>query len=120
MKPVKKYVKTENSFGEGIESLFSMFTKCVMSPRVYKKKELPSTVTVTLSSENMDMLHTISCRLGTKRSVIASHIINLGIYQAASGCGFEIDEEGKIPEDQKKWDLTQHKQGIQNFEGEDE
>jgi len=89
-----------------ISHLFEMFSQGAMKPRQYVAKPLPNTVTVTLEPEIMELLHVISCRIGTTRAVVASHILHIGAVQAAIGCGFNPDENEVIPESEKKWDTT--------------
>jgi len=97
---------------KGIKGLFQIFSSAAMNPKKYVKKNLPSTVTVTLGPQEMEMLHVIACRIGAPRSNVAHHILKTGLYEAVLGCGFTIDEEGNIPEDQKNWDLTSKTMGV--------
>lgn len=105
--------------GTNIERLFRMFAAGAMVPKPYKEQSLPASVTAYLSPGNMENLNTIALRLGATRGNIAAHILNLGIAEAAFGCGFEVDEEGNIPVDQKKWDTTPRSAGI-GFTGKEE
>mgnify|MGYP003618872640 CR=1 FL=1 len=89
-----------------IHDVFEMFSKGAMNPKKYVPKQLPKTVTVTLPIETMEILHVISSRIGTTRAVAAAHILQIGAIEAATGCGFTVDEKGNIPKDQKKWDST--------------
>jgi len=97
--------------GSNIERLFRMFADGAMAPKRYKATEVQS-VTAYLSPEDMDLLQVISCRLGSKRGGVAAHILKLGLVEAAFGCGFTVDEKGRISDEQKKWDLTQRQYGI--------
>lgn len=104
----------------GIKGLFHLFSSAAMSPKKYVKKNLPATVTVALGPQEMEMLQIIACRIGTARSNVAHHILKMGIYEAVEGCGFTVDDEGNIPEDQKKWDVTPRVMGISHpVEGEE-
>lgn len=90
-----------------IEKLFQMVSGSAMNPRRFVKKDLPDTVTVTLRPENMEILDVIAARTGASRSNIARLVLEAGLIEAAYGCGFTIDEEGRIPDSQKgNWDLT--------------
>lgn len=97
--------------GSNIERLFRMFADGAMAPKRYKATEVQS-VTAYLSPEDMELLQVIACRLGSKRGGVAAHILKLGLAEAAFGCGFTIDEKGRIPDDQKKWDLTPRQYGF--------
>lgn len=98
--------------GSNIERIFRMFAETAMSPKPYKKINLPASITAYLPPEDMEILHAISRRIGATRGNVASHILKFGLYEAALGCGFILDEKCRLPEDQKKWDLTQRKMGI--------
>lgn len=104
---------------KGIEGLFQLFSSAAMNPKKYVKKPLPSTVTVTLGPQEMEMLYVIACRIGAPRTNVAHHILKMGLYEAAAGCGFTWDEEGNIPEEQKTWDMTSRTMGI-SHPGEEE
>lgn len=96
-----------------IENMFQMFSGAAMNPRPYvKKSPLPVSVTVPLGPEEMEILHVIAARIGAPRTNVAHHILKLGLYEAAYGCGFTVNEEGNIPEDQKKWDTAPRKDGF--------
>jgi len=97
-----------------------MFAQGAMKPRQYVAKPLPNTVTVTLEPEIMELLHVISCRIGTTRAVVASHILHIGAVQAAVGCGFNPDENEKIPESEKKWDITPKSMGFSHVPSKEE
>lgn len=104
--------RNQEQEGSVIGNLFEMFSKGAMKPRPYVSKPLPQTVTVTLKPETMELLHTISCRIGTTRAMVAAHILQLGAVQAAFGCGFNVDENEKIPASEKRWDTTPRTMGI--------
>lgn len=90
-----------------IEKLFQMVSGAAMNPRRFVKKELPDTVTVTVRPENMEILDVIAARTGASRASVARLVLEAGLIEAAYGCGFTVDEDGRIPEDQKgNWDLT--------------
>ena len=96
-----------------IENLFKLFSGAAMAPRPYvEKKPLPATVTIALGPEEMKILQIISARIGAPRQNVAHHVLKLGLYEAACGCGFSIDEEGQISEDQLKWEVTPKSQGF--------
>ena len=105
---------------KGIKGLFQIFCSAAMSPRKYVKKTPSATVTVTLGPQEMEILHVVASRIGATRQNVAHHILKMGLYEAASGCGFTIDEEGNIPEDQKKWDTTSRPMGISHISNEEE
>lgn len=102
-----------------IEQLFEMFSSAAMKPRKYVSKPLPQSVTVTIRPEYMEILHVIASRIGTSRANAATHILEMGAVEAAIGCGFTVDEEGKISDDQKNWDLTPRPMGF-SFPGSEE
>lgn len=112
--------------GTNIERLFRMFADGAMSPKPYKKQDLPQSVTAYLSPENMEILHVIACRLGASRGNIAAHILKCGLLEAAAGCGFDLEcPEGSsdcfIPEEQKNtWNTTPRKGGFSFVPSEDE
>ena len=96
-----------------IETLFGMFSGAAMNPRPYvRKKPLPATVTVVLGPQEMEMLQIIAARIGAPRTNVAHHILKLGLYDAASGCGFTVDENGNIPEEEQKWETTPRPMGF--------
>jgi len=102
-----------------IETLFGMFSAASMNPRPYvKKTPLPSTVTVVLGPQEMEMLQIIAARIGSPRTNVAHHILKLGLYDAASGCGFTVDEDGNIPEEERKWETTPRPMGF-SFSGDE-
>jgi len=99
--------------GEGIESLFRMFCSAAMNPRPYiKKNPLPARVAAPLAPREMDLLNLISAKIGAPRTNVAHHILKMGLYEAAIGCGFTFDEDGNIPEDQKKWETAPRSSGF--------
>lgn len=98
-----------------IEQIFEMFSKGAMKSRPYSAKTMPHSITVTIKPETMELLHVISCRIGTTRAVVASHILQIGAVQAAAGCGFTVDEDEKIPESEKKWDVTPKSMGFSHI-----
>lgn len=98
-----------------IEQIFEMFSKGAMKPRKYEAKSLPQTVTVTIKPETMELLHVISCRIGTTRANVAAHILQIGAIQAAVGCGFNPDENEKIPESEKKWETIPKNMGFSHI-----
>ena len=104
---------------KGIKGLFKIFSSAAMNPRKYTKKSLPTTVTVPLGPQEMEMLYVISCRIGAPRTNVAHHILKMGLYEAAAGCGFNTDEEGNISEEEKNWDVTPRTTGI-SHQGEEE
>jgi hypothetical protein len=95
-----------------IEYLFEMFSQGAMKPRPYMPKNMPLTVTVTIKPETMELLHVISCRIGTTRANVAAHILQIGAVQAAAGCGFTVGEDEKIPDSEKKWDVAHKTMGF--------
>jgi len=101
-----------------IEKMFQMFSSAAMKPRRYEKKEYAERVTVPLGPQEMEILQVISARIGASRPNIAHHILKLGLYEAAYGCGFTIDENGNIPESEKVWDLTPKTMGF-SFPGDE-
>lgn len=105
---------------KGIKGLFQLFSSAAMNPKKYVKKPLTSTVTVTLGPQEMEMLHVISCRIGSARTSVAHHILKMGLYEAAAGCGFTWDDEGNIPEEEKVWDLISKSTGFSHFSDENE
>lgn len=110
----------ENETTSAIEKLFRMFAGAAMSPKPYvKKTPLPATVTVTLAPQEMEILQLISARIGAARGNVAYQILKFGLYEAAYGCGFTPDEEGNIPEEQKKWDLQPRTMGFSFTGGEE-
>jgi len=103
-----------------IEKMFQMFSRSAMRSRKYEKRPTtPERVTVPLGPQEMEILQVIADRIGASRANVAHQILKMGLYDAAWGCGFTTDEEGNIPEDEKKWDLSQKKYGFE-FIGEDE
>ena len=102
-----------------IEQIFEMFSSAAMRPRKYVSKPLPNSVTVTIRPEYMEILHVIASRIGTSRANAATHILEMGAIEAAIGCGFSVDEEGKISDDQKNWDLTPRPMGFSHNPAED-
>lgn len=107
-------MENENSqFGEGIEGLFRMFTSAAMNPRPYiKKTPFPARVVAPLAPREMELLQLISARIGAPRTNVAHHILKMGLYEAAIGCGFTFDADGNIPEDQKKWETAPRSSGF--------
>jgi hypothetical protein len=95
-----------------IEKMFQLFSSAAMNPKKYAKKNPPASVTVVLGPVEMEMLQVISARIGAPRASVAHHILKMGLYEAAWGCGFTTDDEGNIPEKEKNWDLTQKTQGV--------
>lgn len=111
--------KTEEK--SAIENLFNLFSSAAMNARPYSgKKPLPATVTVPLDSDDMEILQIIAARIGAPRTNVAHHILKIGIYEAALGCGFVVDEEGKISKDQLNWDTAPRKTGFSHTGGEKE
>jgi hypothetical protein len=104
--------KEKNDSRGPVEQIFEMFTSSAMKPRRYIAKPLPNSVTVGIRPEYMEILHVIASRIGTSRANAATHILEMGIVEAAAGCGFTIDEDGKISDDQKKWDTTPRPMGF--------
>lgn len=103
-----------------IESLFQLFSVGAMRPKPYVKKlPLPATVTIPLDPKEMELLQMITARIGGSRTMVAHHIVKLGLYEAAAGCGFTFDEDGNVPETQKSWDVTPSTTGF-SFPGEEE
>jgi hypothetical protein len=100
---------------KGIKGLFQLFSSAAMNPRAYVKKTLPSTVTVPLGSQEMEILNVIACRIGAPRKNVAQHILKIGLSEAAAGCGFSFDDEGNIPEEEKKWDLASRTMGLSHL-----
>lgn len=98
-----------------IEQIFEMFAQGAMKPRKYQPKQLPQTVTVTIKPETMELLHVISCRIGTTRANVATHILQMGAVQAAIGCGFNPDENEQIPESEKNWDTIPRTTGFSHI-----
>lgn len=98
----------ENKAGKtNIESLFELFSSAAMAPRPYvQKMPIPATLNVPLGENEMILLQIIAARIGAKRGNVAHHILKLGLYEAAYGCGFTIDEDGTISKDQLKWDTA--------------
>lgn len=101
-----------HKFESAVSNLFDAISKAAMLPRPYKKKKIPNTVTIHLSPEKMEILNTISDRIGASRSGVAGYILDAGIYDAAKGCGFTIDENDKIPKEERNWDCTANKFGF--------
>jgi len=102
-----------------IEQMFQLFSSGAMNARPYvKKSPLPASVTVLLGPKEMEMLQVIAARIGAPRTNVAHHVLKLGLYEAAYGCGFTVDEDGNIPEEEKKWDTTPRTQGFSHT-GED-
>lgn len=118
-KDVQAWPDNNPENGSNIERIFRMFAETAMSPKPYKKINLPSSITTRLPPEDMEILNVISRRLGATRGNVASHILKFGLYEAATGCGFNLDEKGLISDDQKTWDLTQRKMGIKFTSGDD-
>lgn len=106
---------------KGIKGLFQLFSSAAMNPKKYVKKPLPSTVTVTLGPQEMEMIHVLACRIGAARTNVAHHILKMGLYEAVEGCGFTIDDQGNIPEDEKNWkDLGPKTMGFSHIGAEEE
>jgi len=102
------------------KNLFQMLSGAAMNPKKYVKKTLPESVTVYLRPDTMEIINVISARIGASRSNVARYIIESGLYEAASGCGFSIDEKGNIPDKEKgSWDLTPRLQGFSHSPSED-
>jgi len=96
-----------------IEKLFYLFSNAAMNPKAYKKKAtMPASVTVPLGPKEMEILQLIASRIGATRASVAHVILKTGLVEAAAGCGFDVDEEGNIPEEQKTWDLTPKAMGF--------
>lgn len=95
-----------------VETVFEMFSQGAMNPKPYVARPLPLTVTVTVKPETMEILHTISLRIGTTRANVAAHILQIGAIEAAAGCGFTTDENERIPDSEKKWDCSPKTMGI--------
>lgn len=105
--------KTKEKDSRGpVEQVFEMFASSAMKPRRYIAKPLPNSVTVSIRPEYMEILHVIASRIGTSRTTAATHVLEMGIVEAAAGCGFIIDEDGKISDDQKNWDTSPRPQGF--------
>lgn len=103
-----------------IENIFNLFSKAAMNARPYvEKKPLPATVTVMLEPKEMELLQIIAARIGSPRTNVGHHILKLGLYEAALGCGFVLDEDGNISKDQLKWDTTPRQMGFSHI-GSDE
>lgn len=99
-----------------IENLFDLFSTAAMAPKPFiLKHPIPATVNVPLGKNEMIMLQIIASRIGAKRGNVAHHILKLGLYEAAYGCGFTVNEDGTIPKDQLKWDTTTKVHGISHF-----
>ena len=106
---------------KGKKGLFRLLSSAAMNPRKYVKKTLPASVTVTLDPQQMEILQVIAARIGAPRANVAQHILKIGLYEAAYGCGFSIDDEGNIPEEEKtNWDLTARDMGISHVPSDDE
>lgn len=104
---------------KGIFGLFQLFSASAMRAKPYKEGFLPTTVTAPLEPQVMKVLQVISCRIGAPRTAVAMHILNAGIAEAAAGCGFTMDENWNIPEEQLNWDCSARSAGI-SFPGSDE
>ena len=112
--------RKDGSF-KGVKGLFQLFSSAAMNPRKYVKKILPASVTVTLDPQQMEILCVIAARIGAPRANVAQHILKIGLYEAAYGCGFTIDDEGNIPEEEKtNWDLASRTTGFGHPGSEDE
>lgn len=103
---------------ENIEDMFRLFSSAAMKPRKYEKKDPSERVTVPLGPKEMEILQIVSDRIGASRPNVASHILMMGLYEAARGCGFTFDDDGNIPENEKNWDLTPKAMGI-SFPGDE-
>lgn len=104
-----------------IENLFNLFSSAAMNARPYvPKKPIPATVTVPLGPEEMEILQIIAARIGAPRTNVAHHILKIGLHEAAYGCGFTVDEEGKISKDQLKWSTAPRQDGFSHTGGEEE
>lgn len=113
-------MKTDKKERTNIENLFHLFSSAAMNARPYvAKKPVPATVTVRLDPDDMEILHIIAARIGAPRFNVAHHILKLGIHEAAYGCGFVVDKEGKISKDQLKWDTVPREMGF-SHPGDDE
>lgn len=99
--------------GTNIERCFRMFSGAAIAPKPYKKTKLPQSVTAYLDPGDIETLHVLSCRLGATRGQVAALVLKLGLAEAAAGCGFDLDEEGRILEEEKgKWNVTPRQYGI--------
>lgn len=103
-----------------IANLFRTFSSGAMAPKPYKKKVLPHSVTASLPPDMMETLNVIACRLGATRANIASHILMIGLVEAAVGCGFIPDSHGNIPDDQKQWDSKSRNTGFIFSDGQED
>lgn len=103
-----------------IAQLFEMFSQGAMKSRQYVPRAIPKSVTVSLSPETMEILQIISCKIGTTPAVVASHILHIGAVQAAVGCGFNPDENEKIPESERTWDTTPKSMGFAHIPSNEE
>lgn len=103
------------------EELFKMFSNAAMKPKKYNKnKKLPKTVTTEPSPHVMAVLTAVAARIGSTRAQVIAHILELGAYEAALGCGFEFEDDGvTITKDSLKWDTTPRQMGF-SFTGGDE
>jgi len=101
-----------------IEKMFQVFSGAAMKPRKYEKKEPSERVTVPLGPQEMEILQVISARIGASRPNVSHQILKMGLYEAARGCGFTIDEDGNIPEKEKEWDLSPKTMGF-SFTGDE-
>ena len=112
---------TKTEVKGNIENLFNLFSSAAMNARPYKPiKPIPLTVTVPLDPGEMEILHIIAARIGAPRTNVAHHILKIGLHEAAYGCGFTVDEEGKISKDQLKWNTAPRQDGFSHTGGEEE
>lgn len=120
---MKKIVKGQRKDGsiKGIQGLFQIFSSAAMNPKKYLKRTPPASVTIILDPKEMDILCLISARIGATRASVGHHILKMGLYEAALGCGFTLDEEGNIPESEKgNWDIIQRADGFSFSPSEEE
>lgn len=102
-----------------IEKMFQLFSGVAMRPRKYEKKPITAArVTVPLGPKEMEILQVIADRIGSSRPNVAHQILKMGLYEAAYGCGFTIDEDGNIPKNEKNWDLSPKSMGF-SFPGDE-
>lgn len=118
MKKTIRTIKGQRKDGsvKGIRGLFQMFSSAAMNPKKYVKRPMPASVTVTLEPKEMETLCLIAARIGAPRATVGHHILKMGLYEAAFGCGFTPDEDGNIPEDEKgSWDFMKSRTGGFSF-----
>lgn len=114
-------MKIEKKKLTAIGKLFQLFSSAAMNARPYvAKKPTPATVTVHLEPEVMETLHILSARIGAPRGNTAHHILKIGIYEAAIGCGFTPDEDGNISKEQLDWSTVPRESGFSHTGGEEE